>query len=137
MNIVISVILFFFLFFKNQAYSNDLLKFKYILCDCLSNAEYNFGLEKRGKSFILHKLIDENIKTKKVKFDKNTYNLNLKKNNLFSDDLYVNFSNKYFYRKRDNKFLGGCFVVKNKKILHCKLKSYRNVFYNKLPLSCN
>ena len=63
--------------------------------------------------------------------------MNLDKSNHFQKPIYLNYLSNHFYLSENDKFLGGCFKVKNERILKCKIQSYYNVFTNKLPLTCN
>ena len=55
----------------------------------------------------------------------------------FEKSIYLDLLSNHFYLSENDTFLGGCFIVKNERTLKCKLKSYYNVYKNKLPLSCN
>lgn len=110
--------------------------FNYLLCDSLKDANNNFGIENKKNKLIVHRLDNRNIKKSFVnKIENNKIYLNNK--NYFKKNIYLNLNTKEFFDLINNEFLGGCFLVKNEKILHCKLQSYYNVFNKKLPLVCD
>ena len=125
------------LIFTQNTYANNLFKFDYLLCDSLKNANYNFGIKNSKKKLIIYKLDNQSFKMTEIKKNKKNFILNLDKSNYLKENLYLNLLSKHFYLSENDTFLGGCFTVKNESILKCKLKSYYNVFKNKLPLSCN
>ena len=110
--------------------------FDYLLCDSLKNANYNFGIENRKNKLIIHKLKNNNIKKSTVYLSKDN-KINLSEKNFFDNNIYLSLGSKKFFDAKTNEFLGGCFVVSNQTNLHCKLKSYYNVFNKKLPLECD
>ena len=125
-----------FIFFQ-KSYSNSFYNFDYLLCDSLKNANYNFGIKNLKKKLLIYKLENQSFKKTSVNKDKKNFVINLGETNHFQKPLYLNLIDNHFYLSENDMFLGGCFVVKNEGILKCKLKSYYNVFKNKLPLSCN
>ena len=123
--------------FCQISYSSGFHNFTYLLCDSLKNANYNFGIKNSKKNFIIYKLKDQSFKETKKKKNIDNFIVNLDKLNHFQKPIYLNFLSNHFYLSENDMFLGGCFKVKNESILKCKLKSYYNVFANKLPLVCN
>ena len=123
--------------FCQISYSSGFHNFTYLLCDSLKNANYNFGIKNSKKNFIIYKLKDQSFKKTKKKKNIDNFIVNLDKLNHFQKPIYLNFLSNHFYLSENDMFLGGCFKVKNESILKCKLKSYYNVFTNKLPLTCN
>ena len=123
--------------FCQISYSNSFYNFNYLLCDSLKNANYNFGIKNSKKNLVIYKLKNQSFKKTKIKKDIKSFVVNLDESNHFQKPIYLNFISNHFYLSNDSMFLGGCFKVKNERILKCKLKSYHNVFTNKLPLACN
>lgn len=136
--IFIYIVIFLNFSLKSIANNNEIYDFNIMLCDSLKNANYNFGVEKINKSkLLIYKF--QNNKLKKYNFRKNSENfiLNLDQNFDFEEPLYLNLTNRQFYKINNDEFLGGCFKVKSKTELKCKLNSYYNVYNNKPPLACN
>ncbi len=131
------IIVLFQLILCQKLYADDFYKFNFLLCDSLKNANYNFGIKNSKKKLIVYKLENQSFKKTKIKKNKKNFILNLDKSNHFQKPLYLNLLSNHFYLGENDMFLGGCFVVKNENILKCRLKSYYNVFTNKLPLTCN
>ena len=129
--------MFFQFIFCQKSYSSSFYNFNYLLCDSLKNANYNFGIKNLKKKLVIYKLNNRSFKKTKIKKDKKSFIINLDKSNHFQKPIYLNFLSNHFYLSENDMFLGGCFAVKNEEILKCKLKSYYNVFINKLPLACN
>ena len=123
-------------FFNNLSFAANSYKFNFLVCDSLKNANYNFGVENKKKYLLIYKLKNDFFKKSKVKLDKKNYIINLKKDNYFENNIYLDLTKKQFYFLKNNEFLGGCFIVKSKRTMNCKLKSYYNVFKGKLPLNC-
>ena len=123
--------------FCQISYSSSFYNFDYLLCDSLKNANYNFGIKNSKKKLVIYKLEGQSFKKTKIKKDINNCIVNLDELNHFQKPVYLNFLSNHFYLSGNDMFLGGCFKVKNERILKCKLKSYYNVFTNKLPLTCN
>ena len=123
--------------FCQISYSSSFYNFDYLLCDSLKNANYNFGIKNSKKNLVIYKLKGQSFKKTKKKKDTNNFIVNLDKLNHFQKPIYLNFLSNHFYLSENDMFLGGCFKVKTERILKCKLKSYYNVFTNKLPLACN
>lgn len=120
-----------------KLYADDFYKFDFLLCDSLKNANYNFGLKNSKKKLVVYKLDNKSFKKTKIKKNRKNLIINLDKSNHFQKPIYLNFLSNHFYLSENDMFLGGCFEVKNERILKCKLQSYYNVFTNKLPLTCN
>ena len=125
-----------FIFFQ-KSYSNNLYKFDYLLCDSLKNANYNFGIKNSKKKLFIYKLDKQSFKKTEIKKNKKNFIINLDEINHFEKSIYLDLLSNHFYLSENDTFLGGCFIVKNERTLKCKLKSYYNVYKNKLPLSCN
>ena len=123
--------------FCQISYSSSFYNFDYLLCDSLKNANYNFGIKNSEKNLVIYKLKNQSFKRIKIKKEKENFVLNLNKSNHFQKPIYLNLLSNHFYLSENDMFLGGCFKVKTERILKCKLKSYYNVFTNKLPLTCN
>ena len=123
--------------FCQISYSSSFYNFNYLLCDSLKNANYNFGIKNLKKNFVIYKLQGQSFKKTKIKKDKKNFIINLDKSNHFQKPIYLDFLSNHFYLIENDMFLGGCFKVKTERTLKCKLKSYYNVFTNKLPLACN
>ncbi len=120
-----------------KLYADDFYKFNFLLCDSLKNANYNFGLKNSKKKLVVYKLDNKSFKKTMIKKNRKNFIINLDKSNHFQKPIYLNFLSNHFYLNENDMFLGGCFEVKNERILKCKLQSYYNVFINKLPLNCN
>ena len=120
-----------------KLYADDFYKFNFLLCDSLKNANYNFGLKNSKKKLVVYKLNNKSFKKTKIKKNRKNFIINLDRSNHFQKPIYLNFLGNHFYLSENDMFLGGCFEVKNERILKCKLQSYYNVFTNKLPLTCN
>ena len=120
-----------------KLYADDFYKFNFLLCDSLKNANYNFGLKNSKKKLVVYKLDNKSFKKTMIKKNRKNFIINLDKSNHFQKPIYLNFLSNHFYLSENDMFLGGCFEVKNERILKCKLQSYYNVFINKLPLNCN
>ena len=118
-------------------YAENFYKFNFLLCDSLKDANYNFGLKNSKKKLVVYKLDNKSFKKTKIKKNRKNFIINLDKSNHFQKSIYLNFLSNHFYLSENDMFLGGCFEVKNERILKCKLQSYYNVFTNKLPLTCN
>tara|TARA_Y100000996_G_C22419975_1_gene600993 strand:- start:191 stop:610 length:420 start_codon:yes stop_codon:yes gene_type:complete len=131
------IIIFIQLLLCKNSYSENVYNFRFLLCDSLKNAEYNFGLENRKKNLIVYKLDSKNFKKTRIELNNKNPIIYLNKTNYIPKKIYLNLLNRQFYISENDEFLGGCFDVKSQKILKCKLQSYYNVFKKKLPLSCN
>ena len=131
------IIIFIQLLLCKNSYSENVYNFRFLLCDSLKNAEYNFGLENRKKNLIVYKLDSKNFKKTRIELNNKNPIIYLNKTNYIPKKIYLNLLNRQFYISENDEFLGGCFGVKSQKILKCKLQSYYNVFKKKLPLSCN
>ena len=132
----LTIVLLQFLLCQNL-YAENFYKFNFLLCDSLKDASYNFGLKNSKKKLVVYKLDNQSFKKTKIKKNKENFFINLDKLNHFQKPIYLNLLSNHFYLIENDMFLGGCFEVKNERILKCKLQSYYNVFTNKLPLTCN
>ena len=130
------IIIFQFIFWQ-KSYASNFYDFNYLLCDSLKDANYNFGITNLKKKIVIYKLHDQSFKKTKIKKNKKNFIVNLDESNHFQKPIYLNFLSNHFYLSENDMFLGGCFEVKNERILKCKLQSYYNVFNGKLPLACN